>query len=101
MSGLDLSKMLQMSINRPAVNWKFFDALMNYHSECESLQLIIIGSCSLHAVHRVLKTAFESTSWKIKQTLKANHFFSVQLVGLKINQWQTMLLKSGQAFVSW
>ena len=101
LSGLDLSKMLQMSINGPAVNWKFFDALMNYRSECESPQLIIIGSCFLYAVHRALKTAFESTSWKIKQTLKANHFSSVQLVGLKINQWQTMLLKSGQAFVSW
>ena len=33
-------------------------------------QLINIGSCSLHTVHGSLETAVESTSWKIKQTLK-------------------------------
>ena len=63
--------MLQMSIDGSAANLKFFNALMNYHSECELLQLINIGSCSLHTLHRVLKTAFESTPWKIKQTLKS------------------------------
>ena len=35
LSGLDLSKMLQVSVDGPAVNWKFFDALINYCSECE------------------------------------------------------------------
>ena len=54
----------------PAINWKFFDALMNYRSECELPQLINIGSCSLRTAHGALKTAVESTSWKIKQTLK-------------------------------
>ena len=70
LSGLHLSRMLQVSMDGPAVNWKFFDALMNYRSECELPQLINIDSCSLHIVHGVLKTAVESTSWKIKQTLK-------------------------------
>ena len=71
LSELDLSKMLQMSIDGPAVNWKFFDVLINnVVSECELPQLINIGNCSLHTVHGTLKTAVESTTWRIKQTLK-------------------------------
>ena len=54
----------------PAINSKFFDALINYRSKCELPQLINIGSCSLHTVHGALKTAVESTSLNIKQTLK-------------------------------
>ena len=61
--------MLQVSMDGPAVNWKFFEALMNYRSECELPQLINIVSCSLHTVHGAFKTAVESTSWEIKQTL--------------------------------
>ena len=108
----------------PAINWKFFDALMNYRSECELPQLINIGSCSLRTAHGALKTAVESTfgklskHWKVYgkslmrvmqegKTLKMSveptdtHFSSVQLGGLKVNQWQTMLLRSSQAFVNW
>ena len=122
--GLDLGKMFQVSMDGPAVNWKFFYALMNYHSEYELLQLINIGSSSLHTVSGALKTAVESTSWKIKQRLKSiwqtymrvlqegktlkvslestnTHFSSVQLGGLKVNQWQTMLLRSGQISANW
>ena len=62
--------MLQVSMDGPAVNWAFFDALMNYRSEWELPQMINIGSCSIHTVHGALKIALESTSWRIKQTLK-------------------------------
>ena len=62
--------MLQVSVDGPAVNWTFFDALMNYRSEWELPQMINIGSCSIHTVHGALKIALESTSWRIKQTLK-------------------------------
>ena len=62
--------MFQVSMDGPAVNWKFFDTLMNYRSECELPQLINIGSCSLHTIHGSLKTAVESTSWNIKATIK-------------------------------
>ena len=62
--------MSQVSMDGPTVNWTFFDALMNYHSEWELPQMINIGSCSLHTVHGTLKIALESTSWRIKQTLK-------------------------------
>ena len=62
--------MLQVPMDGPAINSKFFDALINYRSKCELPQLINIGSCSLHTVHGALKTAVESTFWKVKQTLK-------------------------------
>ena len=62
--------MLQVPMDGPAINSKFFDALINYRSKCELPQLINIGSCSLHTVHGALKTAVESTSLNIKQTLK-------------------------------
>ena len=49
--------MLQVSMDGTAVNWKFFDALMNYHSECELPQLTNIASCSLHTVHGSIKNS--------------------------------------------
>ena len=73
LSELDLSKMLQLSVDGPALNWKFFYALINYLSECALLlELInIFGSCSLHTVFGPLKTAVQSISWKIKKKLKS------------------------------
>ena len=122
--GLDLSKMLQVPMDGPAINSKFFDALINYRSKCELPQLINIGSCSLHTVHGALKTVVESTSLNIKQTLKgiwqilhespARREVFVSVTGTNkyplffcSTRWvesksvTDRAMRSGQAFVNW
>ena len=69
-SGLDMSKMIQVSMDGPTVNWKLFEALVSYRSECELPQLINIGSCGLHVINGAFRTGAEATSWDIKGTLK-------------------------------
>ena len=116
--------MLQVPMDGPAINSKFFDALINYRSECELPQLINIGSCSLHTVHGALKTAVESTCLNIKQTLKgiwqilhespARREVFVSVTGTKkyplffcSTRWvesksvTDRAMRSGQAFVNW
>jgi len=70
LSGIDSGKMYQVSMDGPSVNWKFLDMLQKKRKESELPQLINIGSCSLHIIHGALKTATESTTWNIKETLK-------------------------------
>ena len=41
-----------------------------YRLENEQSQLIEIGSCGLHIIHRAYKTGAESTDWVLKKILK-------------------------------
>ena len=109
--------MLQVPMDGPAINSKFFDALINYRSKCELPQLINIGSCSLHTVHGALKTAVESTSLNIKQILHespARREVFVSVTGTNkyplffcSTRWvesksvTDRAMRSGQAFVNW
>ena len=38
--------------------------------EYEQPQLIDIGSCGLHRIHRAFKTSTESTDWELKKVFK-------------------------------
>ena len=47
----------------------------------------MIGTCSLHTVHRSAKTAFDKSNIKIKETLKGGSNFCVILLqGKKIRK---------------
>ena len=67
---LNLSRMLQISMDGPSTNWKFFNELSKYRCDCE---LIDIGSCGIHIMHGAFKTGAESTSWDIKSVLKGSY----------------------------
>ena len=59
-SGLNLNKILQVSMDCPSVKIKFHrDVQSNF--ELELLKLIDIGSCFLHIIHSVFKMGVEST----------------------------------------
>ena len=59
-SGLNLNKILQVSMDCPSVKIKFHrDVRSNF--ELELLKLIDIGSCSLHIIHSEFKMGVEST----------------------------------------
>ena len=65
-----MSKMIQVSIDGPIVNWKFLKELVSYRCECQLSQLINIGSCGHHVINGAFHTGAEATSWDIKGTLK-------------------------------
>ena len=61
LEGLDLSKLVQVSMDGPNTNLKFLQELRS---------LIDIGSCSLHIIHGAFKTGSEATNWKLDKVLK-------------------------------
>ena len=68
--GLDLSKIIHISLDDPSVNWCFSDEVVKNREEMELGQLINIGSCGLHIIHGSFKTGVENTDWSIKVTVK-------------------------------
>ena len=68
MEELDQSKMCQISVDGPSVNWKFFNSVTKKREEDELPALINIGSCGLHVIHGAFKTGVEGTNWNIKKT---------------------------------
>ena len=71
---IDLSKIIQVSMDGPSVNLKFMQELIKHREELEiEEKMIDIGTCGLHVVHGAFKCGIESTEWKIKETLKSSH----------------------------
>ena len=66
MEEVDQSKLCQISMDRPSVNWKFFNSVTKKREEDELPALINIGSCGLHVIHGAFKTGVEATNWNIK-----------------------------------
>ena len=71
MEELDQSKMCQISMDGPSVNWKFFNSVTKKREEDELPALINIGSCGLHVIHGAFKTGVEATNWNIKKILRS------------------------------
>ncbi|ROI16565.1 hypothetical protein DPX16_22542 [Anabarilius grahami] len=70
---LNLNNMLSLSMDGPAVNWKFVELLQEEHREqCGGAQLQIIGSCGLHTMHNSFKNGF--AVWQVEKVLKALHY---------------------------
>lgn len=65
------SKLLQLSMDGPNVNWNVFELLKEERSKQEYPQLVNIGSCGLHIVHGAFKTAIQSSEWNISKILKS------------------------------
>ena len=69
---LDLKKMVQISMDGPNVNWAFFDEIMAELKKDDSCpRPLNIGSCGLHIVHGVFKTAMTAVDWDVQGLLKA------------------------------
>ena len=68
---LNMSKMIQLSMDGPAVNVKLYDVLKNSRSDNQLPGLIDIGSCGLHVIHGGFQTGAKKTPWDINKTLKA------------------------------
>ena len=69
--GVNLNRMLQLSMDGPNVNWSFYGKLMAEVHDDRNHSLIDIGSCGLHVVHNAFKAGFEATGWDVKSFLWA------------------------------
>ena len=70
-SDLDLLKMIQLSTDRPNINWKFARTLSKDGTENGLPDLIDVGSCPLHVISRAFQTGSMASSWNLKEILKA------------------------------
>ena len=67
---LDLTKLVQISMDGPNSNLKFLSEMKKLTIEDELASLIDIGSCNLHVIHGAFKTGSESSGWNLHKILK-------------------------------
>lgn len=78
---LDLRNMISVSMDRPSVNWKFFELLQQEHSEVfGGAQLTVVGSCGLHTLHNAIKSGF--SVWQVEKVLRALHTVQSSIIAL-------------------
>ena len=68
---MNLSNMIQLSMDGPNVNWSFYQKLMAEVYDDRSRKLIDNGSCGLHVVHNAFRAGFGATGWDLKSVLWA------------------------------
>ena len=67
-----LSKLIQVSMDGPSVNWKFIDELSNDDAfGNDESELLGIGSYGLHVVHGAFQTGHNAVNWNVNSTLRA------------------------------
>ena len=73
---LNPSKLIQMSMDGPNVNFKFYrDLIADRLIEHPAAPLFLdLGSCGLHVVHGAFKTGVNSTGWKIENLLRSLYY---------------------------
>ena len=55
-SGLKPAEMVQISMDGPSVNWKFYKLIKEKLSNDYDTKVLNVGSCGLHTVHNSFKT---------------------------------------------
>ena len=77
---LDVTKMVQVGMDGPKVNWSLMEKLNSARDMNELSGLIDIGSCNLHIVHGAFKTGVESTNWNVKIPSRDHFIFCMMPV---------------------
>ena len=62
---LDLSKLLQLSMDGPNVNWDVLKLMSTHQGEKEHLNIISIVSCILCIIHGALQSGINSQDWEL------------------------------------
>ena len=72
LQGLNLKKLLQISMDGPNVNKKFLQDMNNLLNDDPDAPILVnIGTCGLHTVHNSYKVVVKETQWDIAQFLCA------------------------------
>ena len=76
LSKLSYSKLPQISIDGPRVNWKLYSLLCEDREkdDADMPKLLNIGSCGLHVVHGAFYSGCRATDWNIDGILRALHY---------------------------
>ena len=61
----DLSKLLQLSMDGPNVNWDVLKLMSTHQEEKEYPNIISIGSCSLYIIHGALQSGINLQDWDL------------------------------------
>ena len=69
---LNENNILQIGMDGPNVNWKFYDNIKQEIESPDSPKLLDLGSCGLHTVQIAFKKAFED-NWNLDTFLKCFH----------------------------
>ena len=70
-TGLNPSKMIQVSMDGPSFNLKFLESLCNLRESEGIPGLIDIGVCQLHTMHGAFEIGAVKSAWNIYKILKA------------------------------
>ena len=66
-----LLKVLQVFMDGPSVNWKFFNMLSTALDEKFDTSLLEIGCCGLHVVHGAFLTGHKAVRWNMNSVLRS------------------------------
>ena len=71
--GLHSANLVQVSMDGPATNWKFYDNLLKERQQEDPNMpsLLNVGSCGLHVVHGGFQTGATATGWKLESLLRS------------------------------
>ena len=76
-TGVNLKKLVHVSMDGPAVNWRFLDLLereLVVGEDAADHKLLQVGSCGLHTVHNCFRTGIQKTKWPVEKILKAAYY---------------------------
>ena len=73
-SGLNIKNMVQISMDGPNVNWKFYDMMKVNLSEEFHTTPVNIGSCGIHTVHNSFKAGVVASEWSISSLLSSLYY---------------------------
>ena len=76
---IDVTKVIQMSMDGPNVNWKLHRLLMEHvaAADVHAPKLIDVGSCSLHVVHNAFKAGAKASEWETSDVLSTLYWLFV------------------------
>ena len=74
-SALPIREIIQISMDGPNVNWKFYKLVREKLSEeFDDTKLINIGSCGLHIIHNSFKSGATASGWDISSLLSSLYY---------------------------
>ena len=68
---IPFNKIVQVSMDGPAVNWKFIDLLQSVISERTNNEkkLLNVGSFGLHTIHEAFQHGHKASGWSVNSYL--------------------------------
>ena len=68
---LSFGNLIQLSMDGPSVNWKFYKMVEDELKNEYSCNLLNTGSCGIHIVHGAFKDGCEAAGWTVQKTLSS------------------------------